>query len=67
VAVQSWVVGFNHGLWKFDCPECGERVEWQAAFDADGTTYYGQCACELDEPTYTMRTSVVKIERMEND
>lgn len=34
---------FKEALYHFKCLICGETVEWEANFDADGTSYSGWC------------------------
>lgn len=37
------VLPFTQALYHGVCGECGEGLEWEAYFDADGTTYGASC------------------------
>lgn len=37
---------FNDALYEAQCPICGEKIEWEANFDADGTNYSAECCGE---------------------
>jgi len=58
-------LGFYDALYKAQCKTCKCELEWDANFDADGTTYYADC-CGLD---YYMKPEsvVVSVEDREKD
>lgn len=39
------ILNFGDVLYEAQCPICGEKLEWEADFDADGTNYCAKC-CE---------------------
>lgn len=34
---------FIECLYLAECPLCGDIVDWEASFDADGTNYHSSC------------------------
>jgi hypothetical protein len=54
---QSSILNFGDCLYRGQCNVCGEKLEWEAAFDADGTNYHAEC-CDL---YYTMCPWMVKV------
>lgn len=51
------VLGFRDALYESQCSTCGEKLSWEADFDADGTSYHAIC-CDrryrLDPRTVTV-------------
>lgn len=57
--VNGAEMDFSDALYKSKCPICGEGVEWEANFDADGTTYSARCCKQyLRLSPLTVRVSV---------
>lgn len=40
---NALIIGFGDALYHGACSVCGDKLEWEAAFDADGTNYYERC------------------------
>jgi hypothetical protein len=57
------IVGFVDGLYKATCADCGEKLYWEADFDADGTNYHATCC----DHRYTMYPHTVRIHREEDE
>ena len=55
------LVPFSEALYEGLCSLCRHKVEWEAAFDADGTVYHAEC-CGLIfyMKNHTMLVSVEK-------
>jgi len=51
-------VPFGRALHEARCGFCGEELEWEANFDADGTTYKAKC-CRRE---FRMESERVRIE-----
>ena len=51
-------VPFSEALYHSVCGACREPLEWQAHFDADGTSYTATCNCGM---MYNMTPSTVDI------
>lgn len=51
------VVDFKEALYNTIC-ECGSKIEWEACFDADGTSYISECCGN----SYYMIPHSVKLE-----
>ena len=52
------VLKFNEALYNFKCINCRiKTLDWEADFDADGTTYFARCC----ERFYYMEPYIVKI------
>lgn len=49
---------------KAICPKCGEKIYWEADFDANATTYHA-CCCELRFGLYPS-TVIVSVESDES-
>jgi len=49
---------FSEVLYDGACPKCKDNVDWEANFDADGTTYFAEC-CELK---FWMGIETVKVD-----
>jgi hypothetical protein len=43
VGDQETEAVFQDALYRGACGDCGEGLEWEANFDADGTTYFARC------------------------
>lgn len=37
------ILTFETALYNAQCSVCGDLLNWEADFDADGTTYYAKC------------------------
>ena len=55
-------VDFRECLYKAQCEQCGQKLTWEADFDADGTNYHAHCCQHL----YTMEPATVRC-TVEND
>lgn len=54
---------FQDALYGARCPACDEKLEWEADFDADGTTHNTTC-CDKMYILYpeTVRVEVLAVE-----
>lgn len=50
-------VGFSQALYDGVCDKCGYGLEWEANFDADGTTYNAEC-CDLQYYMYPSKVNI---------
>lgn len=51
------IVEFRDALYESECGDCGANLDWEASFDADGTTYSAEC-CGFDYHMYPSGVSV---------
>lgn len=58
------VAEFKKILYHGACPKCKHKVEWEADFDADGTSYFTTC-CELEFRMYPIQYIVYIDEKQE--
>jgi hypothetical protein len=49
---------FSRALHYGVCKDCGETLDWEAEFDADGTNYFAYCC----KQSYHMYPNTVSIE-----
>lgn len=59
VGDQEAEVDFRQALYHGVCGDCKDGLEWEANFDADGTTYFAKCCGHR----YSMRPSKVVVSR----
>ena len=52
------IVTLPEGL-RAKCTDCLARLQWEADFDADGTSYYSSCCGHQ----YTMYPETMRLER----
>lgn len=51
-------------LYDAACPACGSKIEWEANFDADATTYSGSACCGY---TFRMAPATVNVSAYRNE
>lgn len=51
-------IGFHDALYKMVCEKCDDYLDWEADFDADGTTYFAFCCSRMYRMSPPLTVSV---------
>jgi hypothetical protein len=60
------IYGFSDALYNAICPICKDNIEWEADFDADGTTYgadHEDCGLSFGFGEWTVKAYIEEYEK----